>query len=321
MPLTELRELLESDDFDTCMQGVALARSLGRDAIAALLGELRVSEATSSDLFSGPFSPLAHYFDVLPRLRGTSFRDAVVLELARDVQLDGMRELAVSGYVDMRRRMPVDVSALRGTGLRSLFIMQAEQLSGVDVLAELPLLSLWISKVFAYDLSALSLPHLKHLVVEGFANRPGVRRIPRAMHSLITLRLDSEATQLNLDVCAGMPKLQVLVARTAKHTSDLTPLSVLTQLRELHLTHSQISDISTLPTSLEVLSLAYAKSLVEIAPIARLHNLRRLDLSSTAIEDYGPLLKLPHLEALHVSRTPIAKQLPRALQRITERWG
>lgn len=337
--IRKLRELLRSDDLDTCMQGVELARSMGDEIVSQLLARTRVVVRPTVELFSGArrFSRSIRYPKTLPvvvpgtGLRGgpQALRVATALALATGStcrtarKLRTSEELALLGWLEDGQRMPLDLSVLRDFELRSLVLLEATELRGVEVLGDLPLDSLRISGVDAYDLSGLELPQLRNLMLEGFelTPTPGTRFAPRTLTGLHTLRLHSNPFMLDLDACADMKELRVLVSSTAKHVHDPSPIAGLSKLRELRLGYSQITDISTLPESLEELYLPAAKELVDITAITRLKKLRRLELSYTKIRDYRPLLELPNLEALKVRQTKIALILPPELQTKADAWS
>lgn len=322
----ELRALLESDDFATCMQGVHLARSLGDEVVAQLLAGLRIEARPTRELFDSPrpHARLPRYPTTLPQLVGTKLRDAVVLALADGSNaIPEQPELAITGWIDVHHRMPVDLSGLRGSSLRSLLVFEARELRGVRVLESLPLESLRLSNVDAYDLSNVRLSQLRHLVLEAFELRPapGTRFAPSELTGLRTLRLYSNPFMLDLEACARMPDLRLLDARTASTVDDLGALSRLTRLRELVLTNSRVTDVSSLPDSIDTLGLASARNLVDIAPLTRLEKLRVLDLSRTAVRDWRPLMDLPRLERLNVRMTPIATTLPPELEEKVHAWS
>lgn len=339
MPTMEkLRKLLRSEDPVTCMQAVALARSLGADVVNELLADTKVVPCPTADLFPGPrpHARVVRYPKTLPvvvpgkKLRGPhALRVPMTLALAGTAESRTARklrrtpELALLGWLQEGNRIPIDLSVLRGFELRSLLVFEATELLGVEVLEQLELESLRLSAVDAYDLSKLRLPNLKHLWLEAFELAPttGTRFAPTALTGLRTLRLYSNPFMLDLAACARMPELRVLIARTAKLTRDLGPLAELTKLRELHLSYSPVTDLSPLPDSLEDLSLDSAKQLVDIAPLARLKKLRRLGLRRTKIDDWRPLLELPALEQLDVDKTAIESSLPAQLADKVRAWS
>jgi len=115
--------------------------------------------------------------------------------------------------------------------------------------------------------------------------------------------------------------------------SDLTPLSGLTNLVELHLWHIEVSDLTPLAnlTNLRVLTLGDMPisdltplvnltnltelrlnftQISDLTPLANLVNLTRLDLSSNSISDITPLVDLTNLTSLRLNNNQVTDWSP-----------
>ena len=92
---------------------------------------------------------------------------------------------------------------------------------------------------------------------------------------------------------------------------DISPLSGLTRLKSLDLSHNQITDISDLSnlTALETLIL-YNNQISDISALSGLSNLTSLDLEHNQVTDIAPLSGLTSLTLLELTSNPIADTSP-----------
>ncbi|MDF7775110.1 leucine-rich repeat domain-containing protein [Sphingomonas sp. AOB5] len=93
--------------------------------------------------------------------------------------------------------------------------------------------------------------------------------------------------------------------------SDLRPLTRLTALEDLNLSHSRVSDASVLSglAALKSLNLSYTE-VSDASPLSGLTALESLNLSSTRVSDALPLSGLTALESLHLSYTEVSDASP-----------
>ena len=85
--------------------------------------------------------------------------------------------------------------------------------------------------------------------------------------------------------------------------SDLSPLSELTNLRELNLRTNQISDLTALSNLTQMRELGLSHNQIsDLSPLAMLTDLTILEVENNQIEDVSPLLGLTHLEFLTIDR-------------------
>lgn len=90
-----------------------------------------------------------------------------------------------------------------------------------------------------------------------------------------------------------------------ENLSDIAPLSVCTQLRELSLSHNDIHDIAPLEQCRELKKLyLFHNPLQDLSPLSQLPYLRQLNVSHTEVTSLEPLAELKHLVELECEHIP-----------------
>ena len=138
------------------------------------------------------------------------------------------------------------------------------------------------------------------------------RMPPAALRPLIRqLTFYADALD-NLSPLAGLTNLQDL-GLTGTQVSDVTPLAGLTNLQHLVLTGTQVSDVAPLAglTNLRDLSLRDTQ-VSDVTPLAGLTNLQDLGLGSTQVSDVTPLAGLTNLRDLSLRDTQVSDVTPLA---------
>jgi Leucine-rich repeat (LRR) protein len=108
--------------------------------------------------------------------------------------------------------------------------------------------------------------------------------------------------------------------------SDLTPLSVLTDLQELSVNNNQISDLSPLSELKNLNQLSLPRNqITDITPLSNLTNLGgafgTLNLRDNQITDLSPLSNLTNLEWLTIRDNPISDLTPlESLTNLNVNW-
>jgi Leucine-rich repeat (LRR) protein len=93
--------------------------------------------------------------------------------------------------------------------------------------------------------------------------------------------------------------------------SDITPLSNLVNLTNLDLSFTQVSDITPLLNLSNLTTLDLKSTQIsDITPLSNLVNLTNLDLSSTQVSDITPLSNLVNLKTLDLSFTQVSNVTP-----------
>ncbi|MCG9134198.1 leucine-rich repeat domain-containing protein [Candidatus Poribacteria bacterium] len=124
--------------------------------------------------------------------------------------------------------------------------------------------------------------------------------------------------------------LKELLLGGRNHITDLSPLTNLTHLVELHIWHREVADMPPVTNldispisgliNLEGLSLEY-NGISDISQLAELKNLKFLGLSENTIEDISPLAGLKKLQHLNLSDNAIEDLSPLAeLTNLEELW-
>lgn len=92
---------------------------------------------------------------------------------------------------------------------------------------------------------------------------------------------------------------------------DLTPLSNLTELYEIHMIFTQLNNLRPLSTlvNLHRLELSY-NQITDLTPLSQLNNLYWLDLRNNRIFDLNPLSRLINLQILNISNNQISDFSP-----------
>lgn len=109
---------------------------------------------------------------------------------------------------------------------------------------------------------------------------------------------------IDLSPLIGCPKLWTIDLRnTPLENEHLSPLANLTDLGDLNLSGTLITDVPSL-AKLEYLDLS-GTAITDLWPLTRLLNLRKLKLGKTFISDPSPLENLTNLEKLDLSDTLI----------------
>jgi len=105
------------------------------------------------------------------------------------------------------------------------------------------------------------------------------------------------------EVVTTLENIEVLKFNYLSYISDFSLISKMKNLRELVLTHSDISDIKPLESleKLEVLDLSFNSKLNNIKSIENLIKLKKLNLSYTNVTNLKPLEGIINLEELRLS--------------------
>ncbi|WP_343184372.1 leucine-rich repeat domain-containing protein [Anoxynatronum sibiricum] len=133
-----------------------------------------------------------------------------------------------------------------------------------------------------------------------------------ALHNLRRLALCSGID--SLDPVAKLTQLEELVIQDTA-ISDLTPLAGLRNLKRLEIRGSQLSDLSPLSDLVRLETLVIANSQVsDLTPLKNLTRLKRLFLYQNQIESIQPLAGLQQLTILNLSNNRIVDLMPLANQ-------
>lgn len=116
--------------------------------------------------------------------------------------------------------------------------------------------------------------------------------------------------RIGLDYFADLRWVEV------KGASDISRLSTLYDLHELHVDNSSVSDVSPLKNlkSLRQLFLRYSP-VSDITPLAGMSNLDHLSLNDTDVRDVTPLYQLKGRKSLNLQRTLVDEQGFEAISR------
>lgn len=97
----------------------------------------------------------------------------------------------------------------------------------------------------------------------------------------------------------------------ANHITDLTPLTMCTDVRDLVLSGEEIYDIGPLREMTSLKKLYIADTVAkDIEPLVYLKNLQELKLSRTVVTNLQPLTALPLLRKIEIVDTPIVDYTP-----------
>jgi Leucine-rich repeat (LRR) protein len=130
-------------------------------------------------------------------------------------------------------------------------------------------------------------------------NLGGLEDVPNLRE--LTLLLMSSLT--NIEALVNVPKLHRLILTFAPQLTNIEPLEHLSTLKVLDLTNTGIVGIRGLRLPLlEQLDLG-GTQVQDISPIINFPELTHVSLYDMPIRDYDPLLSLPKLEFLVVSKT------------------
>lgn len=322
--LDKLRALLCSDDLASRTQGIELARALGDGVIAQLLGRARITPKPIDELF-GARSWLARYLPkkipqvVAPGKLGTH-GPQTALSLASRSQCRTARKLCSVSRLGLNGNHDVlDLSPLSELdALRSLALVQARSLTCIETLGNLAELeSLFLAQIDELHLTALP-PSLRKMFVhsknEARVRLEGLPKLSQLVVRSKTFRLDGSSLldSSNLDTVA--------VASMGTSVANRADLSRLGRLRTLELMNADVTDVAWVPKNVRTLALGGATSLVDLTGLPNLTKLERLDLSSTAIDDWRPIAALPALKQLSVRHTKVHDSLPPELEAKSMIW-
>ncbi len=130
-----------------------------------------------------------------------------------------------------------------------------------------------------------------------------------SMNELVNNKLDKSNPFLGL---VNLKKL-FLNGSYAKNFSfeDLSPLSCLTNLQSLDISHTQVSDLSHLSVLVNLKQLITTNTHVtNLSPLSNLSNLELLYFANTQVIDLSPLSNLSNLKRLYVVSTPVTDLSP-----------
>ncbi|KAL0217441.1 hypothetical protein RCL1_008022 [Eukaryota sp. TZLM3-RCL] len=132
---------------------------------------------------------------------------------------------------------------------------------------------------------------------------------------LTTLALNSTNVS-NVSPLSSLTNLRELDLNST-NVSTVSPLSSLTNLRELYLSSTNVSDVSPLSSLTKLTTLGLSSTNVsDVSPLSSLTKLRELYLSSTNVSDVSPLSSLTKLTTLDVDSTNVSDVSP--LSSLTE---
>ena len=177
--------------------------------------------------------------------------------------------------------------------------------------------SCWFNVAFAQEVVIVRVPDaaLSTALRKALGLAPTALITKQAMSRLTTLNAaGDQQDELPISDLTGLEhaaQLEILILYWNQQISDLSPISGLKRLRELHLGANQIRDISPIAglTQLEKLAL-YGNQISDISPLAGLKRLRELHLSTNQISDISPLAGLKRLRELHLSTNQISDISP-----------
>jgi len=106
---------------------------------------------------------------------------------------------------------------------------------------------------------------------------------------------------------ADLKRLRSLnLARVAMDDLDICLFHHMTELRELFLPPSGISDLSPIAGAKKMETLGIARNpVIDLGPIADMTSMDRLDLASTQVVDVSPLARMTKLTELTLDGTPV----------------
>jgi hypothetical protein len=114
----------------------------------------------------------------------------------------------------------------------------------------------------------------------------------------------------NLKPLAGLTELEELILQDTR-ISDLTPLSELRSLKRLEIRGSQVADLAPLANLTQLETLVLTDSQIEdLTPLSKLNRLKRLFLYNNKITDIRPLAGLNQLAMLNLSGNQIVDVMP-----------
>ena len=171
----------------------------------------------------------------------------------------------------------------------------------------------WFNVAFAQEVVIVRVPDaaLSTALRKALGLAPTALITKQAMSRLTTLNAaGDQQDKLPISDLTGLEhaaQLEILILYRNRHISDLSPISGLKRLRELHLGANQISDLSPIAglTQLEKLTL-YGNQISDLSPLAGLKRLRELHLSTNQISDLSPLAGLKQLRELHLHENQIS---------------
>jgi internalin A len=184
------------------------------------------------------------------------------------------------------------------------FTVQAQQNGGTETPEDKVYFADPILKALVETQLGVTDPTVADMVFLKELNVPG-----RGISDLTGLQYATNLTSLNLGelfyYSVWPPELRT------NQIEDISPLSDLTQLKSLDLSHNQITDISDLShlTALETLTL-YNNQISDISALSGLSNLKSLDMEHNKISDITPLSGLTNLTLLELSSNLIVDTSP-----------
>jgi internalin A len=229
---------------------------------------------------------------------------------------------------------PLDLALLSEFDMLTDLMLANVQMSNADLLASVPLTSLFLLSTGMTEFSFLEpLDNLTELGVSD-ARLERVDLIPEAVLSRLTyfyLNGEGEGTIKSLQGLSQARELVKLIIEPGNN--DLRGMGALPQLQELQLIGNSLQSmdgfvpgpglryVSAFAPNLEDISaLAHAPNLekldisrsaiADISVLANARNLERLDISSTQVTDLSPLSGLESLETLRIEDTKISDFTP-----------
>ncbi|MEG3632584.1 NACHT N-terminal Helical domain 1-containing protein [Micromonospora palythoicola] len=213
--------------------------------------------------------------------------------------LRGLRDLDAQRLPSLRSATGIEPLSR----LRRLNLSHNPHLADVSAIAELPALRelYLIDCPEIVDLSPVGGPRgLRVLCVDGAGEVTDFSMIA-GLPALTTLSV-TDCDLGSLDICAGLPQLRTLRARTAKGVTDAAAIAACIGLRRIELRLADGATLPDLPPRLTLVRLSGQTTTAALSRLASLRDLRHLAIDGAAeLDSIAPLGALSSLAYLRVA--------------------